>query len=168
MSIRDAEGCRVKRADLGALPCSLARTAAVIGDRWTLLIVRDLFLGVRRFEDFQQRLGLSRALLAERLRLLADRGIVARTAYQERPVRHEYRLTAAGFDLYPVIMAMVDWGNRHLDDGRGPPLLHRHKHCGHDFRPQLHCSQCGEPLDPREVEVHAGPGFESPVAARRP
>jgi DNA-binding HxlR family transcriptional regulator len=149
----------MKRADLGDQPCSLARTAAIIGDRWTLLVLRDLFLGVRRFDDFQQRIGLSRALLSDRLRQLAESGIVARVAYQDKPVRHEYRLTRIGLDLYPVIMAMVDWGNRHLVDDRGPPLLHRHRPCGHDFRPQMHCSECGETLDPRDVEVRAGVGF---------
>lgn len=149
----------MKRADIAEQPCSLARTAAVIGDQWTLMILRDLFLGVRRFDDFQLRLGLSRALLADRLRQLADHGVVVKKAYQDRPVRYEYRLTQQGLDLYPVIMTMVDWGNRYLADDRGPPLLHRHRNCGQDLRPQLRCSECGELLDPREVEVRAGEGF---------
>lgn len=142
--------------------CSLARTVSVIGDRWTLLILRDCFLRVRRFEDFQARLGITRPLLARRLRGLVEDGVLARAAYQERPLRHEYRLTPAGRDLYPVVMAMVHWGDVHRAGRKGRPLLHRHLECGRDFDPVMTCSACGEALDPRHVHVHPGPGARNP------
>jgi DNA-binding HxlR family transcriptional regulator len=148
----------MKWEDLATEPCSVARTVAVIGDRWTLLILRDCFLGVRRFEAFQERLGISRTIIAERLKLLVDEGVLAKVAYQERPVRHEYRLTEKGLALHPVIMAVVNWGDRFYAGEAGAPLLHRHKACGHDFHPVMTCSECGEAVGPRDVEPHAGPG----------
>ena len=139
-------------------PCSLARALSVIGDRWTLLILRDCFLKVRRFDDFQARLGIGRPILADRLRTLVGAGVLARTSYQQNPVRYEYRLTPKGLDLYPVVMAIVHWGDTHMAGDAGRPLLHRHAGCGHVFDPVQVCSECGEALDPRQVEVVAGPG----------
>lgn len=138
--------------------CSVARTVSVIGDRWTLLILRDCFLRVRRFEEFQSRLGITRHLLADRLRKLTKAGVLKKVAYQDRPQRFEYRLTEKGLDLYPMLMAIVHWGDTHMAGRRGRPMLHRHKACGRDFDPVLVCSECGEPLDARGVHVHAGPG----------
>ena len=157
----------MKWDDLDAQPCSVARTLAVVGDRWTLMILRDCFLGVQRFDDFQHRLGLSRALLADRLKALTDAGVLERHAYQTRPERFEYRLTPAGIDLHPIMLGIADWGNRHLADDRGAPLLYRHKTCDHDFRPVTTCSHCGEALDARSVAVRPGPGFPDPRAASR-
>lgn len=148
----------MKWEDLAAEPCSVARTVAVIGDRWTLLILRDCFLGVRRFEAFQERLGISRTIIAERLKLLVDEGMLAKAAYQDRPLRHEYRLTEKGLALHPVIMAVVHWGDRYYAGEAGAPLLHRHKACGHDFHPVMTCSECGEAVGARDVETHPGPG----------
>ena len=142
--------------------CSVARTVSVIGDRWTLLILRDCFMRVRRFEDFQARLGVTRPILASRLAKLVEEGVLARVAYQERPPRHEYRLTPKGIDLYPVVMAIVHWGDVHMAGRRGRPVLHRHLDCGRDFDPVMTCSSCGEPVDPRRVHVHRGPGARSP------
>ena len=149
----------MKWDDLAAEPCSVARSVAVIGDRWTLLILRDCFLGVRRFEAFQSRLGISRTIIADRLKLLVDEGVLNKSPYQDHPVRYEYRLTPKGLDLYPVIMAVVAWGDRHYAGEAGPPILHRHKACGCDFRPVMTCSECGEPVGARDVETRAGPGF---------
>src|SRR5438132_13379681 len=92
-------------------PCSVARTVAVIGDRWTLMLLRDCFLGVRRFEDFERRLGISRSIIAARLKGLVAEGVLRRDAYQDHPVRHEYRLTEKGLALHPVIMAIGHWGD---------------------------------------------------------
>lgn len=139
--------------DLPDQPCSLARTLAVIGDRWTLLVLRDAFLRVRRFEDFQASLGIARRVLTERLTMLVDEGILEKRPYQQRPERHEYRLTPKGLDLYPAILALVHWGDRHYAGADGPPMLHRHKRCGHDFRSVLSCSECGEPVIATEVEA---------------
>jgi DNA-binding HxlR family transcriptional regulator len=139
--------------DLSDETCSVARSVAVIGDRWTLMILRDCFLGVRRFEEFERRLGISRSIIAERLKRLTDEGVLRRDAYQQNPVRHEYRLTEKGLALHPVIMAIVHWGDVHYAGEAGPPLLHRHKACGCDFAPVMTCSACGEPVSAREVEV---------------
>lgn len=142
--------------------CSLARTVSVIGDRWTLLILRDCFLRVRRFEDFQARLGVTRPILASRLRKLVDDFVLAKVPYQERPRRYEYRLTQKGIDLYPIVMAIVHWGDVHMAGKKGRPLLHQHLSCGKDFDPVMICSECGEPLDPRRVHAHRGPGARDP------
>lgn len=154
----------MKWDELADQPCSLARTLAIVGDRWTMMILREAFVGVRRFEQFQDRLGLSKALLSERLKGLVDDGVLERRPYQDRPERFEYRLTPKGLDLYPVLMAMVAWGNKYEAGDKGPPLLHRHKTCGHDFAAVMNCSECGEPLDAREVSVRPGPGFEDLLA----
>ena len=138
--------------------CSLSRTVAVIGDRWTLLVLRECFLRVRRFEAFQSRLGITRHLLAARLKKLVQFGVLRRVPYQDAPKRHEYILTQKGLDLYPIIMAIVHWGDVHMVDERGRPLLHQHKACGKFFDPVMVCSECGEPLRAKEVVTHKGPG----------
>jgi len=148
----------MKWNELSEQPCSVARSVAVIGDRWTLMILRDCFLGVRRFEAFQSRLGISRTIVADRLKHLTDEGVLRRAAYQENPTRHEYRLTEKGMELHPVVMAIVHWGDRHYAGEAGPPLLHRHKACGHDFHAVQTCSECGEAVEARSVETRAGPG----------
>jgi DNA-binding HxlR family transcriptional regulator len=145
----------MKWTELPDQTCSVARSVAVIGDRWTLMILRDLFLGVRRFEAFEQRLGISRSIIAERLKKLTDEGVLRREAYQQNPARHEYRLTDKGLALHPVIMAIVHWGDVHYAGTDGPPLIHRHKACGCDFAPVQTCSECGEPVAARDVEVRA-------------
>jgi len=150
-------------SDLEKEPCSVARALSVIGDRWTLLILRDCFLRVRRFDDFHARLGIGRPILADRLQKLVDSFVLTKVAYQQRPTRYEYRLTEKGLALHPVIMAIVHWGDVHMADKKGRPLLHRHAACGEVFDPKLVCSECGEPLEPRQVEVLAGPGARKPA-----
>lgn len=144
--------------DLRQEDCSLARALAVVGDRWTLLVLREAFLRVRRFDDFQSRLGIARRVLTERLAHLVENGVLTKVAYQEAPLRYEYRLTKRGLGLYPVLLGLVHWGDEHFAGKKGPPLLHRHVGCGHDFRGVLTCSECGEAVDPRAVEPHLGPG----------
>lgn len=139
-------------------PCSVARTLSVIGDRWTLLVLRECFLKVRRFDDFQERLGIGRPILTDRLKKLVDAFVLTKVAYQTNPTRYEYRLTAKGLDLYPVVMGIVHWGDVHMVDKKGRPLLHRHVNCGQTFDPVMVCSECGEPLNPRHVHVERGPG----------
>ncbi|MHC2337154.1 winged helix-turn-helix transcriptional regulator [Bradyrhizobium sp. USDA 4454] len=148
-------------------PCSLARTVAVIGDRWSLLILRECFLRIRRFDDFQASLGITRHLLADRLKKLVRFGVLRKIPYQDAPKRYEYILTQKGLDLYPIIMSIVHWGNIHMVDARGRPLLHEHKSCGKMFDPVMVCSECGEPLSAKHVHVHPGPGARrsSPVHA---
>ena len=136
----------------------MARTVSVIGDRWTLLVLRDCFLGVRRFDEFQQRLDISRPMLSDRLGKLVDAGVLKKTAYQEAPARYEYRLTSKGMDLHPVIMAIVHWGDVHMAGKAGRPLLHRHTGCGHLFDPVTVCSECAAAVRAKDVEVEKGPG----------
>lgn len=143
---------------LEAERCSVARTVSVVGDRWTLLVLRDCFLGVRRFEDFQQRLGISRPMLIDRLRKLVQAGVLKKVAYRDAPKRYEYRLTPKGLDLHPVLMAIVHWGDTHMAGEGGRPLLHRHDGCGHLFDPVTVCSECKAALLPKEIAVERGPG----------
>lgn len=142
-------------SEIGGEDCSVARTISIVGDRWTLLILRDCFLGVRRFEAFQEKIGVTRPILSDRLRKLVDAGVLARVPYQERPPRHDYRLTEKGLSLYPIIVGLAHWGDTHLSGEAGPPLFRRHKACGHIFDPVLTCSECGEPVGPRDVSVEA-------------
>ena len=146
--------------------CSVARTVSVIGDRWTLLVLRDCFLRVRRFDDFQGRLGITRHLLADRLKMLVTEGVLRRVPYQEAPKRYEYILTEKGLDLHPIIMSIVHWGNTHMGDERGRPLLHEHKACGQVFDPVLVCSACREPVTARDVRTRPGPGAIDPATPR--
>jgi DNA-binding HxlR family transcriptional regulator len=153
--------------DLNRENCSLARTLAVVGDRWTMMILRDAFLRVRRFEDFEKSLKIARRVLSERLTLLVDQGILAKFAYSDHPPRYEYRLTQKGLELYPALISLVHWGDKHYAGKSGPPILHKHLTCGHDFRSVLTCSECGETVGAREVEVHAGPGAKAAIPASR-
>jgi DNA-binding HxlR family transcriptional regulator len=147
-------------------PCSLARTVAVIGDRWSLLILRECFLRIRRFDEFQSSLGVTRHLLADRLKKLVRFGVLRKIPYQDAPKRYEYILTQKGLDLYPIIMSIVHWGNIHMVDSRGRPLLHEHKNCHKMFDPVMVCSECGEPLTAKDVHVHPGPGARKSSPAR--
>lgn len=149
----------MKWQDIGDIPCSIARSLAVLGDRWTLMVLRNAFLGIKRFDDFQTNLGVTRHVLAERLQRLVEAGVFAKVPYQQKPERFEYRLTEKGRDLYPVLLALVAWGDKWLDEGRGAPLEYLHQPCGHKFRPTMVCSECGEPLNPRQVMPMIGPGF---------
>ena len=148
----------MKWKDLDRERCSVARTLAVIGDRWTLLVLRDCFLGVRRFDDFMGRLQISRPMLVVRLRKLVEAGVLKKFAYQDAPPRHEYRLTPKGRDLHGVLLAIVHWGDIHLAGRSGRPLLHRHTGCGHLFDPVTVCSRCSSPVKARDVAVERGPG----------
>lgn len=147
--------------ELDQQPCSLARTLSVIGDRWTLLILRDCFLGVRRFDQFEQRLGITRHILTDRLKKLVHHEVLYKTPYQEKPLREEYRLSAKGMDLYPVLLSLVKWGDRHMVDERGAPLIHIHKHCGQRMTAVLACDACGEAVTARDVRVERGPGWQA-------
>ena len=140
-------------------PCSVARTVAVLGERWTLVILREAFQGRRRFEDMQRDLGIARNILADRLSRLVDEGILERRPYQERPPRYEYRLTQKGRDLYPVLVSLMQWGDRYTAGAAGPPVLLVHESCGHETHPQLVCSHCGEAIDPHEMRAEPGPGL---------
>lgn len=149
-------------------PCSLARTLAVVGDRWTLLVLRDCFLGIRRFDEFEKRLGITRHVLADRLKKLVSHGVLTKAPYQQRPRREEYRLSEKGLELHPVIMSLVSWGDRHMADERGSPVVHIHKSCGQQMRPITVCSECGEAVGARDIRVEIGSGWKDSAQALLP
>ena len=130
--------------------CSIARALDIIGEKWALLAVREVFLGNRRFDEMIRRTGAPRDTLAARLRTLVGSGILERRQYSEHPARYEYRLTEAGRDLYPVIVTLMRWGDKHLAGEDGPPLVLEH-HCGHRLEARLVCESCGEAVDPRDT-----------------
>jgi DNA-binding HxlR family transcriptional regulator len=146
--------------------CSIARTLAVLGDRWTLLVLREAFNGVRRFEDLQRRLEVARDVLTVRLNRLVDEGVLERVPYREpgQRGRHEYRLTARGLDAYPILVALLAWGDRHKADPSGPALALRHAGCGGAVRAELRCEH-GHAVGAREVEARPGPGARRLSAA---
>jgi DNA-binding HxlR family transcriptional regulator len=148
----------MRRTSLADFHCSVARTADVIAEWWTPLIVRDAFYGRTRFEEFQQSLGLARNVLAARLGRLVEAGIMERRPYQEHPPRHEYVLTEKGRDLFPIIAAMLAWGDKWTAGEAGPPLLLVHEPCGQAGALRPTCSQCGEPLGLDNIRPTPGPG----------
>jgi DNA-binding HxlR family transcriptional regulator len=131
--------------------CSVARTLEVVGERWTILIVRDALLGTSRFDGFLANLGIARNVLTDRLNGLVDNGILDRVAYQHRPLRHEYRLTQKGRELLPVIVTLMEWGDRHLAGEAGPPRTAEHESCGGHVVSRLVCQDCARPVPIGEV-----------------
>jgi DNA-binding HxlR family transcriptional regulator len=146
-------------SDIGDQTCSIARTLSVIGDRWTLLVLREAFLRTRRFEEFQARLGATRHVLADRLQKLVEHGIFERIRYQERPPRFEYKLTEKGRDLYPVIVSLLGWGDRWMADEAGAPIELVHRSCGHQMVPVPSCPHCGQQVTARDVAPRPGPAL---------
>ncbi len=151
----------MRHAALAEQQCSIARTVAILGERWTMVILRQAFLGARRFEDYQSGLGIARNMLAERLRTLVDHGILERRGYQEHPPRYEYRLTRKGLDLYPLLVSLMQWGDRYGEHAAGPPVELVHKPCGHLADPRFTCSHCGGEIDAREMRAQPGPGAQA-------
>jgi DNA-binding HxlR family transcriptional regulator len=148
--------------------CSVAATLDVVGERWSLLIVRNVMLGLRRFEEMQQNLGIARNVLQSRLSGLVEQGVLERRAYRERPARYEYRLTDKGLDLWPTIVALMQWGDRHAAAPAGPPVVLEHRDCGGSVDEHRICARCGERLKVRDVRAFAGPGAspEHPLLRR--
>jgi DNA-binding HxlR family transcriptional regulator len=138
--------------------CSIARTMAFLGERWTVLILRELFTGRRRFDEIQGELGIATNVLSQRLASLRDEGIVERRPYSEHPPRYEYRLTDKGRDLRPVLLELIRWGDRHKPTGKGPLRLIVHTDCGHEIEPVQTCSHCGGKLTAGNVRAPLGPG----------
>ena len=153
----------MRRTSFEDMNCSVARTLEVVGEWWSLLIVRDATLGVRRFDDFQQRLGISRNILTQRLQRLVEQGVLERVPYQEAPRRYEYRLTEKGRDLWLVLSAMRDWGDKWepLPDGPAAYLVHRT--CGEPTTIVPTCSHCGEKLERSDVRLVPGPSDDGSV-----
>jgi DNA-binding HxlR family transcriptional regulator len=143
--------------------CSIARTLEVVGERWSLLIIRDAFRGLRRFDQFEESLGIATNVLSSRLESLVEAGILERVRYQQRPDRYEYLLTEMGRGLRVALLAIMDWGDRHLAPA-GPPVILNHDDCGGRLTAQLVCSDCG-PLT-AEAHLHSQPGPGRELVAR--
>jgi len=140
--------------------CSIARALDIVGEKWALLAVREVFLGDRRFDEMVKRTGAPRDTLAARLRTLVNAGVLERRPYSEHPARFEYFLTKAGLDLYPVITTLRTWGDKYLAGEDGPPLVVEHR-CDHELAARLVCEACGEPVNPRDTRARipgAAPG----------
>ncbi|MFI0448448.1 winged helix-turn-helix transcriptional regulator [Actinomadura sp. 6N118] len=150
----------MQRTRFGDMTCSIARTLDVFGEQWSPLILRDVFVGITRFEQLQRDLGISRKVLAERLSWLVENEVLVRREYSSRPPRHEYLLTPKGLELCDVLMAMVRWGDRWTAGEAGPPVLYRHHSCGQISHAEPRCAVCGEPMHAGDIDVLPGPGSQ--------
>ena len=151
----------MRKASFVDMHCSIAQSLEIVGEWWTLLILRDAFLGVRRFDDFVERLGISRNILTDRLDTLVDAGVLARRPYDEARGRYDYLLTDKGRALWPVMTALRQWGDEWIYGDGNEPLLIEHRSCGSVTTGQMTCSACGETLDVRSVRAVPGPGATS-------
>ncbi len=174
MQPKCAKITRMLRHDYPGQACSLAKSLEVVGERWSLLIIRDVLNGNRRFSGIQANLGVARNVLSARLQRLMDEDIIERRAYQESPPRYEYFLTEKGLDLWPALIALMGWGDRHSGNPDGPPLQLIHKACGGPVSDRGVCEDCGEVLNARDATAVPGPGAAvydsapfSPIADRR-
>jgi DNA-binding HxlR family transcriptional regulator len=158
-------------ADMRAFPrdeCAVAAALDFVGDRWSLLVLREAFFRVRRFEEMRANTGAAKNILADRLAKLVDAGILRRERYSERPPRDEYRLTEKGLDLWPVIIALSQWGAKWGDFELGPAVSLQHKPCGAVIEPTLCCPECGEPVDARSIRAVPGPAMLAGGLHERP
>jgi DNA-binding HxlR family transcriptional regulator len=155
----------MQRTDFSQMECSIARGLAVAGEPWSPLIIRNVFVGVHRFDELHRDLGISRKVLAERLQHLVATGLLERRPYSERPTRYEYVLTRMGSEFVDVLMSLVAGGDRWTAGDAGPPALYRHRSCGQITHVEPHCAACGEVLHSTDVDVEPGPGFSGPPAA---
>jgi DNA-binding HxlR family transcriptional regulator len=148
----------MRKASFADMNCSVAQSLEIIGEWWTLLILRDCFLGVRRFDDFVERLGISRNVLTNRLDTLVDAGLLDRRAYDTARGRYDYLLTDKGRALWPVLTALRQWGDEWILGTGNEPLLLEHRDHGHAAIAVMTCDACGEQLDARSVRAVPGPG----------
>jgi len=154
----------VERKSFANMHCSIAQCLEAVGEWWSLLIVRDAFFGVSRFDEFQARLGISRNILDQRLNRLAETGILVKVPYSEHPPRFDYRLTEKGRDLWPILTTMRQWGDKY-EAPDGPPMLVTHKGCGQPGEAVLTCATCREPIGARDVRALPGPGAVEPLVS---
>lgn len=145
-------------------PCSIARALEIIGDRWSILILRDAFRGVRRYDELRTDLGIARPVLSDRLKRLVERGVLQKVRYQDHPPRYEYRLTQMGVELSPILVALMKWGDRHLSEGGAPTVL-VHEPCGHPLEQGFWCASCQQVFSPTAISSRPGPG-RAPRARR--
>jgi DNA-binding HxlR family transcriptional regulator len=147
------------------MACSIARTLDILGDPWSFLILRNVLVGMTRFDQIQRGLGISRKVLAERLAWLVEQGVLERRPYSEHPPRYDYTLTDKGRELCDVLIVIAGWGDRWTAGEAGPPVLRRHQACGEVGRAELVCSECGEPLRASDIDFEPGPGYVPDVVS---
>jgi DNA-binding HxlR family transcriptional regulator len=143
----------MRRQSFAEMHCSIAQTLEIVGEWWTLLILRDLFYDISQFDALQESLGIARNILTVRLQTLVEHGLVERRRYQERPERFEYILTAKGRDLQDVLLAFMRWGDRWLAGEAGPPLVFTHTLCEHELTPVMICKYCNQRVEPEDLRV---------------
>ncbi|WP_432477106.1 winged helix-turn-helix transcriptional regulator [Nocardioides sp. GXQ0305] len=143
--------------------CTIGRAMGVLGERWNLVVLREVFNGIRRFDDMRRHTGIPRQVLTNRLALLVDQGVLRREPYRESGMRerHEYRLTEKGLDLYPVLVAVAQWGDRYLADPEGPPVEFAHRGCGSPVEVHVHCAAGHDVPRPRDIVSRPGPGVRA-------
>jgi DNA-binding HxlR family transcriptional regulator len=146
------------KSDLSVLPCSLARSLQIVGEWWTLLVLRDICFGWNRFEEIHDHLGIARNILKARLDTLVEHDMVVRQPYQEHPARFEYLPTAKALDFVPALLAVVAWGDRWTATD-GPPIIFTHRPCGHDTVATVVCLSCAAPLARDDLDFRPGPGL---------
>ncbi len=154
----------MQRSSFGDQSCSVARTLDIVGDRWTPLVLRDIAIGISRFDAIQRDLGLSRKVLTQRLEALVEHEVLVRVPYSEHPPRYDYRLTEKGNDLAMVVLAMQQFGDKWAFGDNGPPIQWRHLNCGHLSAPVACCDRCGEPVRPGDAVPERGPSFDDETA----
>jgi len=138
--------------------CSIARSLEVVGERWSLLILRSVGLGTTRFDDLQAKIGITRSMLVTRLKSLVDEGVLEKRQYSKKPPRYEYLMTEKGQDLWPVLFHLMRWGDRYYLDPKGPPTIIQHRGCGGQPDLHLNCDRCGKPLERSDIKAIPGPG----------
>jgi DNA-binding HxlR family transcriptional regulator len=151
----------MRKASFAGMQCSIAQTLEIIGEHWTMLVLRDCFLGFRRFDDFVARLGIARNVLSARLDTLVDAGILERRPYDEGRRRYDYVLTDKGLALWPILTALRQWGDEWLLGEGNEPILLEHSDCGHLSHAVMTCDACGKSLDAGSVRPVPGPGAGS-------
>ena len=144
--------------------CSIARALAILGERWTLLVMREVLLGRRRFAELKRNVGVAPNILSDRLQTLVDHGLLKRRRYSDHPEAFEYVPTPKGVAVNPVLVSLMQWGDEYASP-KGPPRVIVHTSCGHDAHPGLRCSHCGEPIDASDLKVRPGPGANAPQRA---
>jgi len=154
----------MQRSSFSEQQCSVARTLDIVGDRWTPLVIRDLAIGISRFDAIQRNLGISRKVLTQRLESLTEHDVVVRIAYQENPPRYDYRLTEKGNDLAMVVLALQQFGDRWSFGETGPPIRWQHLACGQISTPTVCCDRCGETIRPGDALPLRGPSFDDESA----
>lgn len=158
----------MQRAKFTEMNCSVAQSLEIVGEWWTLLIIRDALFGVTRFDEFSARLGIARNVLTARLETLVEHGVLTKEPYQDKPVRYDYLLTEKGRDLWTVVNALRQWGDKWVVDA--PPVVTTHRTCGHEMTVNPTCSACGEAVTRKSLAVHRGPGAHQnsplPVSGR--